>query len=296
MFVTERDLLILKMCLEQKFMTLEQIAKKFFPESRDMFQVPMKRVRLLVKAKLLKAEILRVDQKRLYMTTVRGLNRLKQKQLSGGLGIVKELNVNTWEHDEWVTDVRIHFEKKLKFESWISERTLKKENVRKKVPDGIIGNDDGQQRRLIIEVERHLKNKRYYEEVFSEICTEQYQEDIILYIVEKESEKEWLKKQAGGWVRIFFATMNGFTQGLYDGAFENSEHCKVGFNEDGDAYLDKDYSEYGGLLDMRGGDREAQEIEIEYKKLKARGLSEKEIDKLWKIEEELLKTTQRRFP
>ena len=46
----DRDLEILKFCLEQKFMTLLQIAKMFFPESRDIFHRPTKRVCELVKA------------------------------------------------------------------------------------------------------------------------------------------------------------------------------------------------------------------------------------------------------
>lgn len=71
MFVTDRDLGILKMCLEQKFMTLFQISRMFFPESRNVFQVPMKRVRTLVKADLLKAVTARYEHlgesmKRLY--------------------------------------------------------------------------------------------------------------------------------------------------------------------------------------------------------------------------------------
>ena len=50
-------------------MTLFQISRMFFPESRNVLQVPMKRVRTLVKADLLKAVTLRVDAKRLYVTT-----------------------------------------------------------------------------------------------------------------------------------------------------------------------------------------------------------------------------------
>ena len=245
MFVTERDLLILKMCLEQKFMTLKQISRRFFPESQNMFQVPMKRVRLLVKAGLLKAEILRVDQKRLYMTTARGLGCLKRKGLSGGLGVVKELNVNTWEHDEWVTDIRLHFEQELGFGNWISERILKKGNIRKKVPDGMFPHDLCP---FLIEAERHIKNKRYYEKVFSEMCIKHCREGLTLYIIEKESEKEWLMKEARGWNRIYFSTMKDFMQNWEQGAFENFERSKLVFDGDGNAHLEEGCFNKAGLL------------------------------------------------
>jgi len=204
LFVTDRDLEIVKMCLEQKFMTLFQISRMFFPESRNILQVPMKRVRTLVKADLLKAVTLRVDAKRLYVATSRGVSLLRQKNLSGGLGALKELNDKTWEHDATVTDVRIIFEKLLYFKNWTPERVLKSANVRKKVPDGIVWNEE---HRFMVEVELTLKNKRYYERAFDDMCMKHYPEGNILYIAGKESDKNWLMEQAGGWKRIYFTTM-----------------------------------------------------------------------------------------
>ena len=82
MIITKRDVLILKMCLEQKFMTLLQISRMFFPVSRDILQVPMKRVRTLVKEGLLRVIRLRVGEKRLYLATKKGAALLRQKKLS----------------------------------------------------------------------------------------------------------------------------------------------------------------------------------------------------------------------
>lgn len=194
-------------------MTLFQISRMFFSESRNIWQVPMKRVRTLVKADLLKAVTLRVDAKRLYVATSRGVSLLRQKNLSGGLGALKELNDKTWEHDATVTDVRIIFEKLLDFKNWTPERVLKSENVRKKVPDGIVWNKE---HRFIVEVELSLKNKRYYERAFNDMCLKHYPEGNILYIAGKESDKNWLMEQALSRERIYFATM-GKVEAMYCG-------------------------------------------------------------------------------
>ena len=227
MFVTDRDLGILKMCLEQKFMTLFQISRMFFPESRNILQVPMKRVRTLVKADLLKAVTLRVDAKRLYVATSRGVSLLRRKNLSGGLGALKELNDKTWEHDATVTDVRIIFEKLLDFKNWTPERVLKSANVRKKVPDGIVWNAE---HRFMVEVELSLKNKRYYERAFDDMCIKHYPEGNILYIAGKESDKNWLMEQAGSWKRIYFTTVEELETMYYGLKLVNSSGREIYFD------------------------------------------------------------------
>lgn len=224
LFVTDRDLGILKMCLEQKFMTLFQISRMFFPESRNILQVPMKRVRMLVKSGLLRAVTLRVDAKRLYVATSRGVSLLRQKNLSGGLGALKELNDKTWEHDEVVTDVRILFERLLAFKNWTPERILKSANMREKVSDGIVRNDE---HRFIVEVELTLKRKRYYERVFDDMCLKHYPEGHILYIVRNESYQNWLMEQAGGLKRIYFATMDDFDPMRYGVLLLNSSRDRI---------------------------------------------------------------------
>ena len=184
----------------------------------------MKRVRTLVKADLLKAVTLRVDAKRLYVATSRGVSLLRQKNLSGGLGALKELNDKTWEHDATVTDVRIIFEKLLEFKKWTPERVLKSANVRQKVPDGIVWNE---RHRFIVEVELTLKNKRYYERAFDDMCIKHYPAGNILYIAGKESDKNWLMEQASSWKRIYFATMESFEPMRYGVLLLNSYDHRI---------------------------------------------------------------------
>ena len=88
-----------------------------------------------------------------------------------------------------MTEVRIVFQKLLGFTEWIPERALKKNNVRKKVPDAIASN--GKQK-FVIEVELSLKNKRYYERVLLDMCIQYSREDGILYIMRDETDMKWL--------------------------------------------------------------------------------------------------------
>jgi len=116
--------------------------------------------------------------------------------------------------------VRIIFERLFRIPDWIPERVLKKESFRKKVPDGILDDFD---LRLIIEVERTLKNKAYYERVLKNTCEKDYREDTILYIMERESDKQWLMKQAKAWEPIFFITMEELVQMREGVAILNAE-------------------------------------------------------------------------
>ena len=210
MTINVRDLILLQFCLEQKFMTLAQIARMFFPENQELFNWPMKCVRKLVNEGLLSVEKPGFCGHTLYRVTRKGAALLKQHSLSNGLGAIEKIDTRSWEHDLWVTDVRIIFCRVLGLKHWKAERLLKQENVKKKVPDGIVsfkGKD------LIIEVERTLKKKEYYEKTLLDACLRQFrEEEIILYIAANDSDKRWLMKQAGGWKRIYFATIQDLTE------------------------------------------------------------------------------------
>lgn len=219
MVITKRDELIMKVCLEQYFMTLVQISRMFFEKSQNIFEVPMKRVRELVNAGYLKSVQLRIGEKRLYVTTPKGVRHLKKKNLANGFRAVKEVNDKTWEHDEAVTDVRIVFEKLLGFTEWVPERLLKKQNIRRKVPDAIVSNGN---KRYVIEVETSLKNKHYYEHVLPELCTRYHREDAILYIMKDETEMKWLMNQAKGWDQIYFTTLSALGRICYGLKFTNA--------------------------------------------------------------------------
>ena len=210
MVINVRDLLLLQFCLEQKFMTLDQIAKMFFPENREVFNWPMKCVRKLVNDKLLYVEKPGFCKPALYRVTRKGAALLRSHDLAKGLGAIEKIDTKSWEHDLWVTDVRIVFHRKLGLGHWKAERVLKQESVKQKVPDGVVSLKDTD---LIVEVERTLKKKEYYEKTFLDSSIRQFREnEIIFYIMANDTDKRWLTKQAGGWERIYFATLEDLTE------------------------------------------------------------------------------------
>ncbi len=231
MELQERDLGILKFCLEQKFATLLQIGKMFFPKSRDIFHRPAKRVCDLVNEGLLKAEQLRVCEKKLYVTTKAGVKLLKKKGLHSGLEAVNGLDTRTLEHDEMVTEVRIIFDRLLGTSEWTPERILKQKAVRAKVPDGMVKYFVTN---FAVEIERTLKNKRYYEKIFYSEYTRQEGVHGILYIMNSESDMKWLMNQAKDFDQIYFTTMEDLNRMPYSAApFENASHDLIEMRLDG---------------------------------------------------------------
>ncbi len=239
MAINIRDLALLEFCLEQKFMTLDQIARMFFPETGKVFNWPMKCVRKLVHERLLVAEKPGFCKHTLYRVTTKGASLLRKHGLGGGLRAIERIDTRTWEHDLWVTDVRIIFYRILGLKHWRAERLLKQEQEGK-VPDGIVSYSNTD---LVIEVERSLKKKRYYEKTLLDTSIRQFRdEESILYITADERDMRWLMKQAKGWVRIYFATISDLT-GMKDSVtFENAEGKKFTL------YRKEDFSDDGSTL------------------------------------------------
>ncbi len=108
-YVNERDLRILKMCLEQKFMTLKQVGRMFFKESKNVQKVPLRRLNILMKRGFLKSVRPVVGGEAVYLTTEKGVKILQEHNLSGNLRALPGIDYKTFEHDRLVTDVAITF-------------------------------------------------------------------------------------------------------------------------------------------------------------------------------------------
>lgn len=271
MVITKRDDLIMKVCLEQYFMTLIQISTMFFDKSRNILQVPMKKVRQLVNAGYLKTVRLRIGEKRLYVTTKQGARHLKEKKLSSRLRAVKKVNGKTWEHEEMVTEVRIVFQKLLGFTEWIPERVLKKKNIGKKVPDAVASNGS---ERFVIEAEASLKNKRRYERIFTDLYVQYGQEDAILYIMKDETEMKWLMNLAKDWERIYFTTLAEITKVYYGVKFTNAKGEVLylpRLHKGGVLFFDPDEETDDESEEFREGDREFERFRREDEERKKRG-------------------------
>ena len=305
MELQRRDLKILKFCLEQKFATLLQIGKMFYQESKNIYHRPAKRVCQLVNEGLLRAEHLGVCKKTLYLTTREGVRLLKEKQMDSGLGALKSIDIRTLEHDEMVTDVRIILDLLMGWADWKSERVLKQESGKRKVPDGTC---QGRDQSYMIEVERTLKRKSYYEDVLFEACRrDDFSGYLIFYIMGNDADLKWLMNEAREWSDIMFATMkemNEITQTLpfrnvdrgecgddrsYQGGVHFSKNwddpfasSRENFPEGANSKYYKRTKESDGhdLKAARKEDKRRRELEVEYEKLRAQGLTHREIHKL----------------
>lgn len=216
--INERDMDLMRLCHEQRFLSLSQIARTFWPESKNIYKRPLTRVNQLMGAGYLRAQKARIGQLTLYLVAARGLRCLKDENLARGLPLVKSVNWFTYEHDLWVTDVRLILEK-LGFE-WIPERVLKGRNPHtKKVFDGRARTD---RHDFAIEVERTMKNRERYEKLFPSLCRRRI-DGLILYIVKDQEMLARLKKYAGGWTRIYFVTMEELKSRLGGALFLNCE-------------------------------------------------------------------------
>ena len=242
MIITERDTEILKMCLEQKFLLLRHIAKKFFPDSLSMYKVPARRVNLLMRQGYLKAVKPRVGHDTLYLTTAKGVKHLKSLDLSNGLRPLDGVDLKIYEHDVWVTDTRIILERSPGL-IWTPERVLKHKTERRKVPDGLA--DDGRENSFVIEIERTLKSKRYYERVLIDTWVKNEGISAFLYLVGKKSMVEWFKKLECCPECFYFATMEDLLRREGNTLFVNKKNSTLILNEHVES--DEDFvDEYDG--------------------------------------------------
>lgn len=211
--IMERDVQLLKMCIEQKFLTLRQIAAMFFPESENIYRSPVKRVCLLRRVGLLKSIKPRATHCVLYLTTRAGVKLLKLADASEDLDPLSDLNYSTYLHDLTVTNIRIVFAHAFGVFDWICKRTLQKRDPHGVFPDGIVRSNG---RTFFIEFERSLKNRNYYLKLFSKFQALPEKPTAILYIVEKESAKSWLMGLAKdiNLDSVYFSSLNDF---LYEG-------------------------------------------------------------------------------
>ncbi len=227
MIITERDAEILKMCLEQKFLLLRHIAKKFFPESLSMYKVPARRVNLLMRQGYLRAVKPRVGHDTLYLTTAKGVKHLRNLDLSNGLRPLDGVDLKIYEHDVWVTDARIVLERSPGL-IWASERVLKSKTERRKVPDGLA--DDGRKHSFVIEIERTLKSKRYYDRVLIDTWVKNEGISAFLYLVERKSMIEWFKKLEHCPECFYFATMEELLRREGETTFVNKKNGTLVLN------------------------------------------------------------------
>jgi len=221
-----RDLLIMLACYEQYFLTLIQIGILFFSDCKDFYDVPLRRINKLMKAGYLEGVKTRIGEETLYVVTQKGLLLLKERGLLKGLlHTLKGKVPQYYKHDLWVTNARVIFTKLLGFDKWTSERVLKREANKRKVPDGLVSNGETT---YVIEVELSLKaQRRYYEKTFLDFDRHYPKATAILYLVEDQGMLNWFLKTAKGWPRIYFAVIESPLDIVHGLFFVNCENKTI---------------------------------------------------------------------
>lgn len=144
--IQDRDIEILKFCLEMKFSGIESLNEMYFDSgSIDMFAA-RKRVQKLEASQLLKSvKLLSGTPKKFYIVTPKGHREIQAKfSLAALPKPVTKLSVVTFQHDLGVLQSRMLLEKQGRATHWKSERLLKSQAElltgklsRDFMPDGI---------------------------------------------------------------------------------------------------------------------------------------------------------------
>lgn len=124
----DRDLEILRFCLEMKFSDIESISFKFFESQNVDMHAARKRIQKLEQGGYLKSvALLSGTTKKFYLTTPKGYREvIKNIPEESSPAVVTKLSVVTFEHDLGVLKIRRMLEKQSRAFNWRSERLLKK--------------------------------------------------------------------------------------------------------------------------------------------------------------------------
>ncbi len=182
LFLQDRDVEMMNYCLEQKFLTLEQVAKRFF-KSKEGIKYPLhtayRRVLTLQKFGLVTWFPYEPGGKKGVQTTKLGEEKLKNRGIEPLP--VCGINYATAEHDRRLTDVRIVFEELGLLSAWTSDRFLKSRVTSGRVPDAIFRFKKGHS--VALEVEIAWKGKERYLKIFDEYTDRKFGEVKFLFYI-----------------------------------------------------------------------------------------------------------------
>ncbi len=195
--VTERDIRLMKMIVEQKFLTRPHVIENVFDGARSYAKV---RIRKLKKFGYLNAVKTLADEPESYLLGKAGIEALREAGCVVGVrgfsapDAQNSIEIAFYDHDKKVTDVRFLFERLGMCKDWKSEKVLRAGTKgERKVPDGVFTrNGIG----IAIEVELHVKKAHTYRKIF-----EVYERDpkirYIFYVCGDASIREKVMKEAG---------------------------------------------------------------------------------------------------
>lgn len=216
LFLQDRDVEIFKYTLEQKFLTVQQVAQRFFPagtEVKDKIQAGYRRILTLQKFDMVKLTPILTGEK-VMIVTRNGASQLDNRG-HDRFGVIQSVDYRYFEHDRRVTDVRIILERLDLLTSWNSERLLKKTYQQAtRVPDAVFILKNGQRGALEVEIAKKAVDR--YQNIFQDYVRKQYGSlDLVFYICNSMTQLETLAELSKETKWIYFA--------LYDQLMERGE-------------------------------------------------------------------------
>ena len=204
-YLQDRDLQILSYGLEQKFLTVEQVSRRFFhpkETSKNPHQSAYLRTLILQKFGMVALKPLLVGGK-VVVTTDRGAGELDSRGRER-LEPVATVDYRYFEHDRRVTDVRIALESLNLAHSWRSERYLKSDYQVSRVPDAVFTLTNGQ--RVALEVEIARKGKDRYQKILGEYTGGKFGEvNLLFYVCNTYPQLERLSELTKEYRWVYFA-------------------------------------------------------------------------------------------
>jgi hypothetical protein len=206
LYLQQRDVDIIGYCIEQKFLTVEQISKRFFKTtagSKDPNQAAYKRVLILQKFDMLAIKSLLTGE-RVVMATEIGAGELAKRRIEA-LEPVRTVDYRYFEHDRRVNDVRVVLENGGVASEWESDRCLKvRFSTSTRVPDAMFKLANGQAGVLELEIAR--KAKRRYERIFEDYAGKRYGEvDLVFYVCNTMRQIESLASMTAEYRWVYYA-------------------------------------------------------------------------------------------
>ncbi len=222
--LTDRDILLFRLILEQKFLTKHHVMDHIFKGKTSYAEV---RLRKLKKFGYLKPVKRLIHEPECYLLGATGVEAVKEHYAIGTMGFSrkpgmlpfpqKEVEFASYDHDKKVTDIRFLFGELEFARDWQSEKFLKLGfKGERKVPDGCFKHGS---LRIAFELELSEKSKRRYEKITSKYNTsDDY--DFILYVCGSTALRYKLIKLTQGSHKTFLFM-------LYDDLMKNRERAEI---------------------------------------------------------------------
>ncbi len=163
--LTDRDLGVMTLAHEERYICYSQIKDGFWPEASHASNTARRRVRKMIDENYLWRQSTRERVHYLYLLGERGYQLLKSKYLDRGLDLFRfneDRESRLVDHNLKVVNIRLLF-REFGLNDWTPERILSREARGNIFPDGVI---HLRGHKIAIEFENELKSNKRYRERF----------------------------------------------------------------------------------------------------------------------------------